>query len=897
MKKLIILIFLTFPFVSKSQSFPPDSPPRCFEELLKPISPWDWTKERFDGEAIPPSLNFADWWRAYPIFNDGGTPETINMRVPFIYENQVNLLGIYVSGEFQAALAKADYKPEDGWVLVAFDFGFPKGSDPDPAGKINPYLVMYNKYTSVLRVFFYMTQLLDGISANPGNPKAAKITLQYMPNGQANSLPSIFQAADSPVKPVDFLVDIPGGGNEHAFLAMNVFNYAQSTTRVWYFAEFPITYDPCVCEYGSNLRIQLWLNSSSNIDLKIDGRLTSDNLINASGQNNKAKVSDVLSTTINQVGGLVKVSKSFGSSVAELGSAIDKAYPNSQVVADFKALFVGSSTKMVAAKKLAWIPKIGPVIAAGLAMVDFFSGKSKKKEGEVAAIQIKDMKITGNIIGSFVSTYSSGVIDLRVPGSKAMPGSGSLNDPLYDDPLGVAALLRTPKVKISSTANWMNVGIKNRTYIVGRNQYTDWDKASFRYHQIELIEPLEFVVNPKIVDPNKINLNATIIVENILESKDNLIPDFALLTTGYNSISSFFSEASTKGNYNLNKDGLTNSIIPLSNGNIDKVTPSYRTSFYPINQIHKIKAKLTTLKIEGARTIYDIPTWEEDPYYLPTILTYYFEQGFSPRIYIKIVGTIGFLGDVTDEHELSFVAKYPVKIENSVASSSDISVFNVEDYQENILIDNPEDLLNFPIVNGEIKVIATGNITITTNISSNISFTNQAYNNKPIGFYAPDIDVAPEVQLSPNVTLFDEGVTSLLGPPAPLLVSSSAIHTFCTETNGVYNSPSRRYAPRLAFDNLNSLPPIISNTKMGYPIPNPSSGTCEIGFDLAESGSYEMYMSNALGLRVKDLQRSDFAKAGNYTVQFNTENLEAGVYFITLTANGFRQARKLVVVK
>jgi hypothetical protein len=58
-----------------------------------------------------------------------------------------------------------------------------------------------------------------------------------------------------------------------------------------------------------------------------------------------------------------------------------------------------------------------------------------------------------------------------------------------------------------------------------------------------------------------------------------------------------------------------------------------------------------------------------------------------------------------------------------------------------------------------------------------------------------------------------------------------------------------------------------------------------------------MYVSNTLGVRVKKLEHADFAKKGSYKVHFQTDDLEPGVYYITLSANGFRQARKLVVVK
>jgi len=148
MKKILYLLFWTLPTVGFSQSFPPNTQNECFETPLGLISPWNWTKEYKEGMAIPGNLNYADWWELYARYNDAGSVPRRELQVPFITANQINLMGIYVSGELQQALAKADYQPEDGWVLLDFDFGFAEGSQTVPDGKVNPYLVMYNKYTN-----------------------------------------------------------------------------------------------------------------------------------------------------------------------------------------------------------------------------------------------------------------------------------------------------------------------------------------------------------------------------------------------------------------------------------------------------------------------------------------------------------------------------------------------------------------------------------------------------------------------------------------------------------------------------------------------------------------------------------------------------------------------------
>jgi hypothetical protein len=59
----------------------------------------------------------------------------------------------------------------------------------------------------------------------------------------------------------------------------------------------------------------------------------------------------------------------------------------------------------------------------------------------------------------------------------------------------------------------------------------------------------------------------------------------------------------------------------------------------------------------------------------------------------------------------------------------------------------------------------------------------------------------------------------------------------------------------------------------------------------------QVCISNAMGVNVMQLEARDFASSGKHTVNFSTERLEAGVYYISFSSDGFRQARKLVVVK
>lgn len=65
-----------------------------------------------------------------------------------------------------------DMKPQDGWELLRREMGYNQDGTPKNPKPENAYIVMYNKYTSVLRVFYAR-----------GSSQAytsARITLKFM---------------------------------------------------------------------------------------------------------------------------------------------------------------------------------------------------------------------------------------------------------------------------------------------------------------------------------------------------------------------------------------------------------------------------------------------------------------------------------------------------------------------------------------------------------------------------------------------------------------------------------------------------------------------------------------------------------------------------------------------
>lgn len=889
MKILIYQIFLftVLRTVLIGQTIPPTEPPRCFQLPLVPSSnQWNWEKQRRLSENAPNNA-YTDWWKMVQITTSGQLRPREEL-LPFIKTDQPNLLGVYISNpDFQQALAKADMKIESGWELIRHDFGLAQGSQTVDPGKENPFIVFYNKYTSVLRVFVLVTQLYDEIGNGNGDNKGVILRLKYFPNLEAKYLPSVMAAYESPLKAVDFTLGT-ASNNGQVKIGMNVANHGLSFEPSWYFADFPITYDPCVCNYGSNLGITLTINSITNLNLSFNGTISNDQLLGGSGQVVNAGNSDVFGSLLdpvtnglNDFSGFLKVLKDGGSAFSNLEASLDKSYPNGTIFTKYKSDFSIGKSLTAGYDKLAWIKDVNPVISSVTSYIDFLSGKSNLdvQVAQAMPLTIKDMNVSLTGGGTAQTSSAKSTILFSTPGAPIVSGSSA--QPYYNNIMGVASLLRTPKAIISSFAD----AIPFHTYTVNHNGFNDTHNYKARKHQVELVEPLQLVVNPKIVDVNKIDLKATLIIENTLDVKDEDKPELNL----YSFPAEESAEALTEplNNSNLYSEGFSKGSIQIGGVVNTKTYPSYRTAFYPTTLLHHVRAKTMTMEVERNHWEFFGGQWN--------LQNTVYNQIFAPKVYVKIVGTIGFINDLDNKNELAFIAKYPVTISQTIIKPGSGASFygfaeNVQDFQEYITFSDLTQLDAYPINQaGEIEVWALSVIEILTPVSS--------YNGHPVRFIAPEIKVKAGVTIDPNYVVLESKAEYpvFVGEHSQLLVSSEDINTFCTTS--LYTGGSRQAPSREALSSSKVLQNLSSKSTLGFPFPNPVGESCNIDFELFEACGYRIALTNILGQEIKVIDEHVLSQSGKFNILFETSNLDSGIYFITFDTGGLRQSRKLAVVK
>ncbi|NWF88616.1 MAG: T9SS type A sorting domain-containing protein, partial [Ignavibacteriaceae bacterium] len=78
--------------------------------------------------------------------------------------------------------------------------------------------------------------------------------------------------------------------------------------------------------------------------------------------------------------------------------------------------------------------------------------------------------------------------------------------------------------------------------------------------------------------------------------------------------------------------------------------------------------------------------------------------------------------------------------------------------------------------------------------------------------------------------------------------------------------------------------------------PNPFNPSTRIQYSIAEPGLVSVKVFDVLGRQIADLVNSQ-QSAGTYTVDFNAQNLSAGVYLYKIESGSFQATKKMILLK
>lgn len=359
-----------------------------------------------------------------------------------------------------------DMKPQDGWELLRREMGYNQDGTPSNPKPENPYIVMYNKYSSILRIFY-----ARGSSA-PFT--SARITLKFAEGSPAQS--SLLDLSEGLI-PLDSLFQ-----KNKIFQSPSEFD---NRLNQWFYADFPMQYDPCTCYYTSRLWIRIELINQANVDISgtANGKLMAIN--NNAGQVNQADKTFSFSDILSAAKKASKTFKDINKFKVDQEKAIDTMLKNnSSAAADKKQNLTLLQTALKGSSFLKGGLQTAPYIGAAVSLLDFFIGGGKKTE-QAGPQEVKlspttiDMTIKLN--GTITSTYRYGDVIFFNPGSN-ISSYGDADYPYYNEILGIFNFLETPIINMQRT-----------TQRLGNTRDGMYTNTSIDYR---IQNPLKYVLNP-----------------------------------------------------------------------------------------------------------------------------------------------------------------------------------------------------------------------------------------------------------------------------------------------------------------------------------------------------------------------------------------------------------------
>jgi hypothetical protein len=104
----------------------------------------------------------------------------------------------------------------------------------------------------------------------------------------------------------------------------------------------------------------------------------------------------------------------------------------------------------------------------------------------------------------------------------------------------------------------------------------------------------------------------------------------------------------------------------------------------------------------------------------------------------------------------------------------------------------------------------------------------------------------------------------------------------------------------IGYGSLIGIDPKFNNLPAKYILsqnyPNPFNPSTLIYFEMPKDGNVSLKVFDILGNEVKTLVEG-YHKAGTYNIYFTGSDIASGVYYYRLTADGFTDTKKMVLVK
>ncbi len=806
--------------------------------------------------------------------------------------------------------ANSDYRWENGWELVARNFGY-AFNETSPAGSdaTVPYFILYNKYTGILRVFgvlpFGTTSQISDISV--------QLTfLSYNQNDVNSSQPSNWQWStpiyyhDQNKKPYTVYTYSGSTNNSSTDIFWQNYGYtgifntysgnAQAldcSTNVvtvgapaqyagigntFIYADFPVAYDPCTCTKPSGFLAQFVLNSTASVTMQgsffgtaqgtqafADGQAS----LNFDPNNVKGSDDDAIMLNYGNINGLIQNApskNSFSSFLSTtLGYMSDALAFGSQVnkAADLGCndfLCTGLSTDQIE----------GGLQAASI-LTNFLSTAVAGSSGSATPYILQGaISLTGTVTtpeqngqanNIYVTNPGSQPIQLQYDSAgiiKTIPSQEFFNStyhlpdyPKYNEILGVFALLQTPTVSHSNFTTPGGEGLPN---------YPSWV-----VDQWKITSPVQYLLNPA-AHPDLQN------------------------TTISAALAIYSSGGVPSGAYT---HGLQLAYPNPPGASYTQGNAMYVTPYVPLEQLSTLVPVIENNFVSGTNDAnYTI--------YLKLIVNF---VSTDIGIYSNITTQL----PVNAPNSSTLMFTYPLNVVNTTTNFTGFPYTPISE---------PKAPGMPPVSEGSAcSIYSTPGATI--NYTANETFycwnhfvidnSLSVSSGKQVVFDSySGVDIEQGVTIGQGITFNTGTITHYTPVPGTGNYSTPANLTTWCQGTAMPSGFTSKYASNTLAPNVTTYrlsadaaavpasPQEIGASLSVYP--NPFTNSTTIKYSVPAAGNVELGLYDIMGNKVKDLQNG-FQSSGDYTLNFLSGNLEDGVYLLRINSEEYTNTEKIVIVK
>lgn len=433
----------------------------------------------------PAKLNRFDW--LLPNYSINTTCQ--NMA------NGVTQSPFYRGGNTQLLTFLKDMLPEDGWELIHKDFGYEDdNTTPAIERKEHSWLVLYNKYTGILRLIFKTCRGEDY--------DAMKIVVQFQ-NLPGKIQTNLFDLSNQNLSSTE--AERANGTQKFESVVKFVNDQSQ-----WFYTDFPMHFDPCTCMYQSNINVITNLVRTANIKLQgtASGTLkTIANISNGKGTiNDDSKIGfkDMYTDAKKQITNVLPSMEAFYS----LASSIASSIPTDSIKQDeIKAAvsLLSTNSKLSGFLKNTLL-KDAPWVGSAMSLVDFLVLGGKKAKPQPIELMPMSIAMDINLTGTITTESNYHNFHFDNPGSKDAGVSISKDYPIYNEAMGIFTLLNNPVLLYrDNQGGYPPLGtFRDYTFLASPRFYYSLNPASgLKIHDIQAQIIAEYFSNAPYIQGNE----------------------------------------------------------------------------------------------------------------------------------------------------------------------------------------------------------------------------------------------------------------------------------------------------------------------------------------------------------------------------------------------------------